>query len=429
MKIIKNKLAKSQVELIVEMSAEELAPYFNRAAENISREMKIEGFRPGKVPVEILKAKIGEMTILEEVVNIAIDKNLNKIIKENIKEEAMVGRPEINIVKMAPGNPLEFKILVAVLPEIELGEYKNNKIKEEKSEVTEKEIEASINHLRENRATEIIADREIKDKDKVILGIEMFLDNVPVDGGFTKETTVIIGQGNIIPGFDKNLLGLKKDETKEFKLPYPEEHYMRNLAGKIVEFRVKIKEVIERDLPAMDDQLAIAFGLKSLEKLKKEIRDSLLDQKKKSAHLKAENEVLTSIIKNTKFSELPEILIKHEANSMMFELEETVRKYGGKFEDYLLSIKKTRDQLSLDVLPDAINRVKGSLVIREIAVKENINVTKEEVQANIDAMIEKYPGDEKMIEKIGSQSYANFLTNNIVNQKVLEKLAEWNIEK
>jgi trigger factor len=428
MKIIKNNLAKSQVELIVEMSAEELTPYFERAAENISREMKIEGFRPGKVPVEVLKAKIGEMTILEEVVNIAIDKKLNKIIEENIKE-MLVGRPEINIIKMAPGNPLEFKILVAVLPEIELGEYKNNKIKEAIAGVSDKEIDDSINHLRENRTTEIVVEREIKNNDKIILGIEMFLDNVPVDGGFTTETVVIVGQGNIIPGFDKNLLGLKKDETKEFKLPYPEEHYMRNLAGKIVEFRVKIKEVIERDLPAVDDQLAITFGLKSLEELKKEIKASLLDQKKKAAHVKAENEVLNNIIKHTKFGELPEILIKHEANSMMFELEETVRKHGGKFEDYLSSIKKTRDQLSLDILPDAINRVKGSLVIREIAVKENINVTKEEVQANIDAMIEKYPGDEKMIEKIESQSYANFLTNNIVNQKVLEKLAEWNIEK
>ena len=150
MKIEKKDLGKSQFELVVEMSYDELKPYYDQGAKKVSQEVKIDGFRPGNVPIEVLRQKIGDMTILEEAANIAIHKNIDKILKDHLEKE-IVGQPKVEITKLAPENPLEFKIVVAILPEIKLGEYKDLKIKKKKVEITDAEIEKILNDLREMR--------------------------------------------------------------------------------------------------------------------------------------------------------------------------------------------------------------------------------------------------------------------------------------
>jgi trigger factor len=207
MSIVKKQtLPKSQIELTVELSADEFKPYILRGAENVSREVKIEGFRPGKVPYEILKSKIGEMTILEEAARLAINKTIDQAIAENAEAEP-VGEPQVNITKLAPDNPLEYKIVLAILPEIKLGDYKNAKVQTKKEEVNEDEVLKTLEFLRESHIKEVIVDGEVKDGDKVIIDIDMFLDKVPFDGGQAKGTAIIIGKNYIIPGFDKKLIG------------------------------------------------------------------------------------------------------------------------------------------------------------------------------------------------------------------------------
>ena len=174
MQISKQTLPKSQLELTVELSAEEFKPYVSRGAENVSKEVKIEGFRPGKAPYEILKAKIGEMTILEEAARIAINKTIDKAIEENAGGEP-VGQPQVNITKLAPDNPFEYKVVLALLPEIKLGDYKNLKVETHNYasqrletqgiaslQAADEEVMKTIEHLRESRVKEIIAEREIK---------------------------------------------------------------------------------------------------------------------------------------------------------------------------------------------------------------------------------------------------------------------------
>ena len=255
MKIEKKDLGKSQFELVVEMSYDELKPYYDQGAKKVSQEVKIDGFRPGNVPIEILRQKIGDMTILEEAANIAIHKNIDKILKDNFEKE-IVGQPKVEITKLAPENPLEFKIVVAVLPEIKLGEYKDLKIKKKKVEIADAEIEKILNDLREMRVKEILSDGEAKNGDKVLIDIAMFLDKVPVEGGQGKDAAIIIGKDYIVPGFDKKIIGAKKGDVREFELPYPEDFHMKNLAGKMVDFRVTVKEVYTRELPALDDDFA-----------------------------------------------------------------------------------------------------------------------------------------------------------------------------
>lgn len=426
--VIKKDLTKSQIEITVELDINEFNPFIAQGAESVSREVKIDGFRPGKIPYEILKAKIGEMSILEEAARIAINKTIGEAMDKGAVGET-IGQPQINITKLAPGNPLEYKATFSILPEIKLGDYRDAKVKMEKDEAAGEEIEKMINQLKEMQAKEVIVEREIKEGDKAIVDIEMFLDNVPVESGQGKGTAVIIGKDYIIPGFDKNLINAKKGETREFNLIYPADHHMKNLAGKKVEFRVKIKEVFERQMPAEDEIFASKFGLKSVSELKENIKKSIEEEKKFRSEQKAEREILEKLIANTKISEIPELLVNHEAELMMHELEHSLKEQGGKFEDYLASLNKTREQILLDLLPDAVKRVKSALIIREIAKIENLNISEKEVEEETEKLLKQYKGYNKIEERLKDEDYKIHLANILANRKVMGKLREWNIEK
>lgn len=427
MRVEKKDLEKSQIELTVELSLDEFKPYIEKGVKKVSQEVKIEGFRPGKVPYEILKQKIGDMTILEEAARIAINKTLDEVIENNIKEQP-VGQPQINITKIAPDNPMEYKIVLAILPKIILGNYKDAKIKPEKMEMKDDEINKTLEYLQETRAKETNVNREIKNGDKVIVNIEIFLDKVPIEGGQSKDTEIIIGKEYFVPGFSEKLIGAKKAGVSEFNLPYPEDHHQKNLAGKLVDFKVSIKEVYQRILPELNDEFAKSLGVKNLDELKDNIRKNIEMEKKLAADQKTEIKMLDKIMANTKFSDLPEILIEHESMGMLDELEHTITSQGGKFDDYLTSLKKTRDQLMLDLLPDAIKRVKRALMIREIALEEKIKVEEDEINKKIEELIKQYKGDEKVEKRINEQGYRMYLQNTLTNGKVINKLREWNIE-
>lgn len=428
MQAIKQKLDKSRIELTVELSADEFKPYIAKGAKRVSQEIKIEGFRPGKAPFAILKQKVGEMTIMEESAKIAINATIDQAIKDNLDEQ-IIGQPQVEIVKLAPENPLIYKVIFSILPEVKLGDYKKVKVKKEKTEVKDEEVNKLISDLGETRAKETIVDREIRDTDKVIADIEIFLDNVPIEGGKTKETTIIVGKDYLIPGFDRKLVGAKKGETREFNLVYPKDHYQANLAGKLTQFKVAIKEIYARQSPEINDELAKNFGLKNLEEFKKNIKETLKQEKNQRAKQTAEIKILDKIMEKTKFGDIPEMLINHEGETMLAELEQTVTNQGGKFPDYLASLNKTRDQLMLDLLPSAVKRVKSSLIIRQIAIEKKIDVNEKEIDEKIAALLKQYHGYKKIEERVGQAAYRGYLRNLLINKKVIEKLAEWNLEE
>ncbi|MDO8668231.1 MAG: trigger factor [bacterium] len=428
MNITKKDLGKSQIELTVELTVDEFKPYIPRAVEKVSAEVKIEGFRPGKATYEILKAKIGEMTILEEAAKLAVDKTVDSAIRNNVTEQ-IVGQPQINISKLAPENPMEYKVVLTLLPDVKLGKYKELKVKEAQAEVKDEEVEKLISELREMRGQETISESEAKDGNRVILDIEIFLDKVPVDGGQGKGTSVIIGKNYVIPGFDKHIIGAKKADVREFTLLYPAEHHDKNLAGKMAEFRVKIKDVFNRTLPEVNEEFAKGFGLKSPEELRSNIKKSILAEKQQKNEQESEGKMLEKIIEHSKFGEIPETLIKHEGEVMMSELEYSVKKQGAKFEDYLMHLGKTHAQMMLEIMPEAVKRVKVSLIIREVAKLEKISVAHEEIHKAIDDILKQYKGNEKVAERVKSHAYHDYVENNLTGKKVVEKLREWNVVK
>lgn len=433
MQIEKKDLEKSQVELNVELTVAEFKPYIEKGAKKISKEVKIDGFRPGNIPLDILKQKIGEMPILEEAARIAISSLIGDIIDKNVEGDP-VGQPKVDIVKLAPENPMAFKVVLALLPKITLGEYKGLAIKTKPVSVSAADVDKAVEEIREMRAQEKIVERAITNGDKALIDIQMSLDKVPLEGGQSIDTAIIIGKNYIIPGFDKQLLGLKKGESKEFALPYPKDHHMKNIAGKMVDFKIKIKEVYERVLPELNDEFAQSFGLKKLEELKENISKSIKEHRQKDCDLAAEKELLEKILEKTKFGDLAEDLIKHEGDKMLAELEQTIIQQGGKFEDYLKSINKNENELTLDLLPDAIKRVKASLLIREIGNKENIKIDTAETEKQIEEMKKHYTAQAEhnveakhALKHIDSPEYKSYVANILRSRKTIDKLKEWNI--
>ncbi|MFA6995551.1 MAG: trigger factor [Patescibacteria group bacterium] len=426
MQVTKKDLDKSQIELLVELTPEEFAPYIVKGVEKVSKDVKIEGFRPGKVPFDILKQKIGEMTILEEAAHIAINKTIDEVIMQNTMERRAIGQPQVNVTKLAPNNPLEYKIILSLLPTVALGKYKDLELKTEEAKIDNKELDKALNDLREMRAKEEVVERAVEEGDKVTADIKMFLDKVPLEDGQHKDLAILLGKDYFVPGFDHKLIGAKKDEIRKFLLPYPDDHHQKNLAGKMVEFEVKIKDVYSRTLPGLNDELAVIFQLKDLEELKKNLRESLLHEKKHQVDAKNEAALLTKIIEDTKFGELPEILINAELKNMLEELEQNITRQGGKFDDYLQHLKKDRAALMLELTPNAIKRVKSALAIREMALVEKISPTDKEIHEKIEDLKKQYANNQEVLKMLEEPGYHSYLENILTNEKVIAKLKDWN---
>jgi len=222
------------------------------------------------------------------------------------------------------------------------------------------------------------------------------------------------------------LMGAKKGETKEFELEYPADHHQKNLAGKKVEFKVTIKEVTERQLAKLDDKFAEMFQIKSLEELKKGIRENLGAEKMKQAEGRNEGMMLEKIVDDTKFSDIPQDIIDAESRNMMTELEQSVTRQGGKFEDYLGHLKKTKEELIKEMAPNALKRVKVALIIKEIASEEKIKPEQKEIDAKVEELKKMYKDNPEVTKMLGEPGYIHYLENILTNEKVIAKLKEWN---
>jgi len=342
MKIEKKDLPQGQIELQVTLPLDEFKKYFPPAAQELSREVKIEGFRPGKAPLEIVRQKIGEMPILEKAAPLAIEDTLNKAV-EGIE---FIGQPEINILKLAPGNDLEYKIILTLMPRVDLGKYKGLKVKKEKIEVKEEEIQKQLEFL-----------KEIEDKSKE-----------------------------------------KKKESKENK-------------AKLI-----------------DDDFTKRLGFENLEKLKESLKKSLQKRKEEAAEEKLETEILEKIVKQSKFSPLPPLLINQEIEAMMANLEKRVASQGGKFEEVLKKMKKTKEGLRKEFMPLAEKRIRTALIIREIIKREGIKVSKKEIEARKKQLLKQYQNYPKVIEQIEKPAYQEHLKEILIHQKLMSQLKKWNLK-
>jgi trigger factor len=416
-----NDLAKGQKELIIELSSDELKPYLEKAVFNISKTTKISGFRQGKAPFDIVKKQVGEMTIYQEASHLAIRGTLFKALKE--KNVEFIGEPKIDIEKLAPNNPFVYKATVSLLPKVEIGDYQKIKIKKKEIKVAEEDINKVLKNFQNNLAKEALKDGEIVNGDRVEIDFEASLDKVVLEGGKEKNYPLVIGSGQMIPGFEDKLIGLKKDQTKEFTLQFPEKYHSKQLAGKLTDFKIKINNVYQRTLPELNNDFAKQVGqVQTLEELKTKIKESLKQEKQHKESQKTEQEMLNEIIKISQFDEIPDILIDNESKKMISELKQSIEFNGLEFDKYLTSINKTVADLKNEFTDQALERVKAALIIRTIAKKLDIKVSPEEIKKHLNHLLQHQKISDEQKANLESEEYRQYLKNIILNQKTLTAL-------
>jgi trigger factor len=253
------KLDKSQIELIITVPPADYEKHLGKAAERISLRASIKGFRDGHAPYDVVKKEVGEMNILNEAMESIVQESFYKAVTEEKLDT--IGMPKIELEKMAPANDIIYKATVAILPQIKLADVSKIKLEKKTKKVEEKHVEEVIDSLRKMQAKEVIKnDKKATAEDKLVIDMDMFLDKVPVEGGSSKDYQVYLSEPHYIPGFNEQLVGLGKGDEKEFALDFSPTHYQKHLAGKKVDFKVKVKDVYERQLPEISDELAKNLG-------------------------------------------------------------------------------------------------------------------------------------------------------------------------
>lgn len=417
------KLEKSQVEITVEISYVEAEPYLKKAAAKLAEEFKIDGFRPGKAPYEVIKQKAGEMAILEAALDDIINQTFNQVLVE--QKIVTIGQPQINLEKLAPGNPIVYKAVVALLPAVKVGDFGNLTLKKEKTEVKDEAVDRVLQDLQKLRAQETKVERPAQTGDKLIIDFSVLQDQVVIDGGAEKNYPIVIGENRFIPGFEEQLVGLTAGGEKEFDLKFPEKYFQKNLAGKTCHFKVKCQEVKEVKLPLVNDEFAqtISGGhFKTALELKDNIKKNLIAEAEAKQDQRLEAEMFDRLISPAQFEEIPEVLKANEVKKMIGELEMSVTGQGFKFEDYLKSINKTVEVLEKELLPEAEKRVKIALFCREIYQQNNFSVSQEEIDQEIEHLSQHYPDRPEVKNQFSSPQYREYLKNVLGNQKVVDYL-------
>ena len=310
------KLEKSEIELTITVQPADYQHELEHAAKHLSEVAAIKGFRPGQAPYEIVKQQLGEQKILETALEEIIHKHYYQAVKEEKLET--VGSPMVAIEKIAPGNEIVFKAKIFLLPTIKLADLGKIKVEQKKDEVGDKEVDAVLNDLRKMRTKEVLKNGAATKEDKILVDMNMFVDKVAIEGGTSLGHQVYLNEPHYIPGFADQLIGMKKDDEKEFTLKFPAEHYQKNIAGRDVDFKVKAKDVYTLELPDVTEDFAKSLGQKDLVALRALLEENLSKEAEQKEAQRVEAEILEQLIEKSEFGDLPENLIKSEKQNLFF---------------------------------------------------------------------------------------------------------------
>ncbi|MEK7606717.1 MAG: trigger factor [Patescibacteria group bacterium] len=414
------KLPKGLVEITFEISPEEMAPYLERAAVRVSERVKIPGFRPGKAPLNVVISNAGEMAVWEEAAEEAVRKTYSHTVEQ--EKFSTIGSPHIEVLKLAPKNAFSYKATVPLLPEVTMGDLSSLKIEQKLAVVEEKQIEKALHDLRKMQSQEIVSAEPLQKTGKALVDMSISMDGVPVSGGEAKEHSIYMDEEYYIPGLKEKLLGAKKGDSLSFKLPFSKEHFQKNLAGREADFKVDIKDVYELKAPELDDAFAKTLSQESLDALKVIIRKNMELEAAQKNDDGVEIELLGQATQRTTFGEIPDILVNEEVIKMIHELKDGISRQGMPFEDYLLKISKTLDQLKLDFVPEAMKRVKTAILLRFIVSTQALDVSAKETDNEVARVSELYKNDHETRKAASTPEARAYLKNFLLNRKAIDWL-------
>ncbi len=417
-------LPKNLVKITVTVPVAELRPYLEAAAVRISEHTTIPGFRPGKAPFDVVKQRVGDVKLMEEALEPIVRKTYGDALTEH--DVDTVGSPHIDVEKMNPNADLVYTAEVARLPAVtRLSDYAKVKVAGPSAKVEQKDIDQAISDLTRMQTKEVrrAAGSAAAGTDKVVIAIDMKKDGVPVEGGQSPNHAVYLGEEHYIPGMKEQIQGLKEGDKKSFTLTFPKDHASPILAGADIAFDVTAREIYALETPAFDDAFAASLGQKDAASMKELIRTNLQKEKDTEENQRVEKELLEQVANDSRFEDIPDLLVNEEINKMVFELQRNVEAQGLDFETYLKNIKKTLPEMKIDFTPQALTRIKVALVLKEIAKKEKIEVEEKDIDAEVDELASRYESKEAK-QQIFSPTYREYVTTILKNRKTIARIKE-----
>jgi trigger factor len=416
-------LEKSMVKLTIEVDADRFEEGLKQAYNKNKNKITVPGFRKGKVPRALIEKTYGVGVFYEDAANELIPEAYEKALAESDLD--IVSRPEIDVVQIEKGQPFIFTATVATKPEVELGEYKGLEIEKQEVEVTEEEINEEIDKVREQNSRLIsVADRAVQENDQVIIDFEGFIDGVAFEGGKGEDYPLVIGSHSFIDTFEDQLVGKNIGEEVEVNVTFPESYQQEDLQGKPAMFKVKIKEIKEKELPIVDDEFAKDVSeFETLDAYKEDIKAKLKERKASEAQQQKQNTVLEKAIENAKM-EIPEPMIDMQVDQMAQDFEQRLRYQGLELAQYFQFTGQNALTFKEQFKPEAEKRIQSRLVLEAISKAENIQVTDEEVNEEIKKMAEMYKMEvEKLMEGV-SDHEKEHMKEDISVQKALDLIVE-----
>lgn len=415
MEVKQKKLDKSQIELEFELTAEEFKTHVTDALEHLKKHVKVDGFREGKAPANMVEDKIKPEALLMEAGDYAVRKAYIKYIEEQKLEP--VGNPEISITKIAQGSPFEFKAIITVLPDVELPDYKEiaKKIKKNTDiSVTDEEVLDSINYLQKTKAKFTLKTDSAQKTDFV----DITYQNKDINEGKPVQDKFILGEGGFMAGFEDAIVGMKAGEEKEFVVKFPENSPRKDLAGKDGQFKVTLISAQKMELPEINDEFAKMLGaFETLTALKESMKEGIKMEKTEAEKQRVRGEILELIAQKAKF-EMPVAMVEYEKERLLEDLKNKIsHQVKITFEEYLASIKKTEEEIKETYQKEAEKRLSGFLILREIGKKENIEVTEKELEEETEKALENYTKEHAghnhgQIDKEGLKEYTKGVLHN-----------------
>jgi len=424
------KLPDSKIKLVVSLDKKDLLSCVEEAEKRLAHDVKLEGFRPGKAPKDMVRKAVGEEKIREEALQLAVQLSLTKAMADEKLE--VLNRVGFEIKENTP-EKLVYWATFLIFPELVLGEYEGLGIKRNAVAVSDAEVKKILDEVLKSRTVFNEVKRPVRMGDRVEVDFTVKNDGAVIEGGKSENHPIILGDNKFVPGFEEQIIGMEKGGTKRFSLKVPADYYQKTIAGKELDFEVVVKRVEDKIVPKLDDEFAKSVGnFHSLKELEASVSQGLTLEKETKEKDRVRLAILEKIASATEVK-VPLELIENRLDAMLRDLDSELHQKGMELGLYLAHIKKTQDELRCDWRPKAELQAKMGLIARTIAKKENLSVAEEEVNQELQIVLQQYimsgqnGAGPEALQNIDPEGLKGKIRDTLLNEKVFEFLEKKNV--
>ena len=420
-------LAKSMAKLTVEVSAEAFEKALQSAYMRQRKSITVPGFRKGKVPRAIIEKMYGAGIFYEDAANELLPSAYDDAAQESGLE--ITSRPEIDVTQIEKGKPFIFTATVALKPEVELGQYKGLEVLPADRTVTDEEVEAELKKEQEKNSRQVtVEDRGAEMGDTVTLDYEGRVDGELFEGGSAQNFDLKLGSHSFIPGFEEGLVGVRFDETRDVEVTFPEDYHAENLKGKPAVFTCTVHKVSATELPELDDEFAQDVSdFDTLEEYRADVRKKLEEKKAEQARQQIRDAALAKAAEKASM-EIPDPMVDSYAENMVENYARRIEAQGMSFDQYLQMFGSTADTMKEQFKPQAVLQIRSSLVLEKVAETENVEVSDEEVDAEIAEMAKAYGLEADRMKELVSEDEKKNIRKDLASRKAMDIIADAAVE-